>query len=75
MKTLWIAGAVLFCCAAQAERLNYRCYNQNRLAYSEGKGTLSITESAAGQGTGTEGKLLPVETLAQGVPAFGLDLH
>ena len=75
MKTQWIAGAVLLCCAAQTDSLNRRTGDQNRPAYSKGKGTFPMTETASGQETGTGRKLLPVETLAQDVSAFALDLY
>lgn len=75
MKTRWIAGALLLCCPAQTERLNHRHSNQNPPTYSKGKGTFPMTETAIGQETGTGRKLLPVETLAQDVSAFALDLY
>ncbi len=72
---LWIAGAVLLCCSAQAERLKHRNSHQTRPAYSEGKGTLTMTEPTIGGVTRTGRTLSPVETLAQDVSAFGLDLY
>ncbi len=75
MKTQWIAIAVLLCCAAQAERLAFHHSHQTRPAYSEDKGTFAMTEPARGQETGTGRKLLPAETLAQDISAFGLDLY
>jgi len=74
MKACLIAGAVLLCCAAQTGHLNHPS-NQSRPTHSEGKGTFSMTETPIGQETGTGRKLLPAETLAQGVSAFAIDLY
>jgi serpin B len=75
MKTWWIAGALLLCCPARTEPLNDPHSDQNQAAHPRDKGTFPMTESAIGQNSGAGRKLLPVETLAQDVSAFAIDLY
>jgi serpin B len=71
MKLRWIAGVILLCCPAAAERLGGRC----RPAFSKGKGTFPMAEIANSQKPGAGSKFLPAEALAQDVSVFGLDLY